>query len=100
MSWCSDISQGTDDHSAGLEDATKEWRTPENYINMSMGSNIVYTWASNTMYVMINGSEDGQSESLTGSTSAIMPKENSDQKTLFLRRFIVGVVIVHLHYFI
>ena len=48
---------------------------------------------------MIDGSEDGQSESLTGSTSAIMSKETSDQKTLFLRRFIVGV-IVHLHYFI
>ena len=78
----SDISQGTDDYSAGLEDATKEWRTPENYINMSMGSNIVYTWASNTIYVMINGSEDGQFESLTGSTSAIMSKETRDQKTL------------------
>ena len=48
---------------------------------------------------MIDGSEDGQSESLTGSTPAIMSKETSDQKTLFLRRFIVGV-IVHLHYFI
>ena len=31
---------------------------------------------------MINGSEDGQFESLTGSTSAIMSKETRDQKTL------------------
>ena len=31
---------------------------------------------------MISGSEDGQIESLTGSTSAIMSKETRDQKTL------------------
>ena len=78
----SDIGQGTDDYPVGPEDVTKEWRTPENYVNMSMGSNIVYTWASNTIYVMINGSEDGQFKSLTGSTSAIMSKETRDQKTL------------------
>ena len=61
----SDISQGTDDYPAGPEDVTKEWRTPEDYINMSMGSNIVCTWDSNTIYVMINGSEDGQFKPLT-----------------------------------
>ena len=43
---------------------------------------------------MIDGSEDGQSESLTGSTPAIMSKETRDQKTLFLRRFIVGVTSI------
>ena len=78
----SDISRGTDDYPAGPEDATKEWGTPEIYVNMSMGNNIVYTWARNTIYVMSNGSEDGQFESLTGSTSAIMSKETRDQKTL------------------
>ena len=66
----SEIGQGTDDYPGGPEDVAKEWRTPDNCVNMSMGSNIVYTWASNTIYVMINGSEDGQFESLTGSTSA------------------------------
>ena len=78
----SEIGQGTDDYPGGPEDVAKEWRTPDNCVNMSMGSNIVYTWASNTIYVMINGSEDGQFESLTGSTSAIMSKETRDQKTL------------------
>ena len=78
----SDTSRGTDDYPAGPEDATKEWGTPEIYVNMSIGNNIVYTWARNTIYVMINGSEDEQFESLTGSTSAIMSKGTRDQKTL------------------
>ena len=72
----SDIGQGTGNYPAG---PTKEWITLNNYVNMSMGSNIVYRWASNTIYVMTG---DGQFESLTGSTSAIMSKETRDQKTL------------------
>ena len=36
-----DSNDGTDDYPAGPEDVTKEWRTPNNYVNMSMGSNIV-----------------------------------------------------------
>ena len=49
---------------------------------LAMPNNIIYTWARNTIYVMSNGSEDGQFESLTGSTSAIMSKGTRDQKTL------------------
>ena len=78
----SNISQGTNDYPAGPEGVTKEWRTPDNRVNMSRESSIVYTWTSNTIYVMINGSEDGQFESLTGSTLAIMSKGTRDQKTL------------------
>ena len=51
-------------------------------LEMRNENNIVYTWARNTIYVMSNGSEDGQFESLTGSTSAIMSKGTRDQKTL------------------
>jgi len=76
----SDTSRATDDYPAGPEDATKE--EIMSTFSMSMGNNIVYTWARNTIYVMINGSEGRQFESLTGSTSAIMSKGTRDQTTL------------------
>ena len=78
----SDISQGTDDYPAG----------PEDVLRSGEPRTIMSTWAWEVISFLYmseqydlrydNGSEDGQLESLTGSTSAIMSKETRDPKTL------------------